>query len=95
MKNISFDASQAFNANKNFKNTNTVVSNVLNETNLYLFGNNIAGKDKTGFYIDSCGWFTNTTKERLNALIGVSIQQKKGIWYLNGNVWNGQKIYIS
>ena len=41
-------------------------------------------------HIQNCGWFTNTTKERLNALPNVSIQQKKGVWYLNGEKWNGQ-----
>lgn len=40
-------------------------------------------------YITNCGYFTNTTKERLNALKGVSIVQKNFIWYLNGIEWHG------
>lgn len=36
------------------------------------------------------GWATPPTKERLNALDGVSIQQKKGKWYLNGVEWSGE-----
>ena len=42
-----------------------------------------------------CGnWKTDTTKERLNGLQGVSIQQKKGEWYLNGELWDGSSIGI-
>ena len=44
--------------------------------------------------ISNCGWFSNTTKERLNALPNVHIQQKNFVWYLNGKEWNGQKIDI-
>jgi len=44
--------------------------------------------------ISNCGWFSNTTKERLNALEGVSIQQKSFKWYLNGVEWNGEPITI-
>lgn len=32
---------------------------------------------------------TNTTKERLNGLPGVSVHQKAGQWYLNGEKWDG------
>jgi len=45
--------------------------------------------------ISNCGWFSNTTKERLNALPNVDIRQKNFKWYLNGREWNGQKININ
>ena len=45
--------------------------------------------------ISNCGWFSNTTKERLNALPNVDIRQKDFIWYLNGKEWNGNKIDIN
>ena len=45
--------------------------------------------------IDSCGWFTPTTKERLNALPNVNIYQKAFKWYLNGKEWDGSKIDIN
>lgn len=77
MRNITNDAKNAFNANINFSNGNTIVKNTENHTRLLLHGNRIAGKDAKGFYVDACGWLTNTTKERLNALTGVSIHQKK------------------
>ena len=44
--------------------------------------------------INNCGWFTPTTKERLNGLAGVHIQQKDFIWYLNGEEWNGNNATI-
>jgi len=59
---------------------------------LKLYGNKIARKligSKT-FEISNSGWFSNTTKERLNALPGISIYQNSGIWYLNGNEWDGK-----
>ena len=44
--------------------------------------------------INNCGWFTPTTKERLNALEGVNIQQKNFVWFLNGEEWNGSNTTI-
>ena len=44
--------------------------------------------------ITNCGWETATTKERLNALPNVRIQQKKGIWYLNDVEWDGKLIDV-
>ena len=57
---------------------------------MLLHGNAIANLDKGVLSIDSAGWKTNTTKERLNGLKGVSIHQKAGLWYLNGIVWCGK-----
>jgi hypothetical protein len=63
---------------------------------LYLFGNEIAQKYSDGLLaIANAGWFSNTTKERLNAIPGVSILQKKGEWFLNGLPWNGQRIVVN
>ena len=45
--------------------------------------------------ISNCGWFTPTTKERLNALPNVDIRQKNFKWFLNGKEWNGKKIDIN
>ena len=62
---------------------------------LYLFGNRIAWWDLNGIWIDTCGWRSNTTKERLNAIPGVKIVQKDFSWYLNGKAWDGSAIRIS
>lgn len=69
-----------------------------NVTVMLLHGNEIAYKynnpAKT-LSITNAGWFSNTTKERLNGLPGVKIQQIKGKWYLNGELWDGEIIDIN
>ena len=62
---------------------------------LWLFDNKIAEHRPDGLYITNCGWFSKTTKERLNNLIGVSISQKKGKWYLNGEEWDGTWVKVN
>jgi hypothetical protein len=46
------------------------------------------------FTITTCGWPTNTTKDRLNALPNVHIHQLKGMWYLNGEKWDGSNCVV-
>lgn len=60
---------------------------------LYLFGNKIAEWREDGLYVSNAGWFTRTTKERLNAL-GLNIYQEKFEWYLNGVKWDGNWIKV-
>lgn len=62
-----------------------------------LFGNVIAVKDRKNgdVWITNAGWNTVTTKERLNGIDGVSINQVKGIWYLNGKQWGGEWTKVS
>ncbi len=101
MRKVTQQAAQAFNQNINFKSGNTQVE-VLpwwdggTCTNLRLHCNIIACKfSSTGaFRVTNAGWQSNTTKERLNGLPGVSISQKAGVWYLNGNVWDGSLITV-
>ena len=59
-------------------------------TSLWLFGNKIAEWREDGIWITNAGWQSKTTKERLNGLTGVSIVQKNGNWYINGNFWGGE-----
>ena len=47
-----------------------------------------------GLWINDGGWQSNTTKERLNGLPNVSIHQKDFQWYLNGEAWDGEWVYI-
>jgi hypothetical protein len=98
MRKITAQAVDAFMDARPFKKDNMQVEVLLNCTILRLHGNAIAYRyndpDRT-LTITNCGWFSNTTKERLNGIPGVSINQKKGQWYLNGEVWNGNLIDIS
>lgn len=76
----------------NLSNTTIIVDNN-GVTNLILYGNIIAKKHKNGkIFVNNCGYATDVTKRRLNA-IGAGIYQKHFKWYFkNGefknNEWN-------
>ena len=98
MRNITIESINAFLSAKKFKKSNMQVEVLPNVTVLKYQGNEIAYRYndyKKTLSITNCGWFSNTTKERLNGLPNVSIQQKNFIWYLNGNEWNGNLININ
>jgi len=69
---------------------------------LSLHGNMIAEKYVDDDYrtiagtrkISNAGWMSNTTKERLNGIFGVRIQQKNFKWFLNDEEWDGNWISI-
>lgn len=63
-------------------------------TSLWLFGNKIAEWREGGLWISNGGWNSRTTKERLNGLTGVRIQQVRGTWYVNGRDWDGGWINV-
>jgi len=86
MKQITQDAIEAFDMGVAFHRSNTQVTVVGDTVFLMLFGNAIAYRSPTGFYVSHAGFTTNTTKERLNGFNGVSIKQRKGVWYLNEEV---------
>jgi hypothetical protein len=93
MKNITAQAVDAFMNARPFRKDNTSIEILPNVTIMKLFGNRIAYRyndPERTLSISTTGWFTKTTKERLNAIPGVSINQKKGQWYLNGNQWDGK-----
>lgn len=76
-----------------FKKANMEVVVQPNVTILKLHGNPIAYKyndpEKT-LSVTNAGWFSNTTKERLNGIPKVNISQRKGDWFLNGQLWDGK-----
>lgn len=95
MRKITQNSVYAFLNNQSFRENNTKVSPSNGKNYLYLHDNIIAIKDKqTEISITNAGWFSNTTKERLNALPNVSIKQVKGVWFLNGKEWDGNLIEI-
>jgi len=97
MKKITEQSTEAFQNRREFNKSNMVVEVLPNVTILKLFGNEIAylynDPDNT-LAITNCGWQSNTTKERLNGIEGVSISQRKGEWFLNGALWDGKLIDI-
>jgi hypothetical protein len=74
-----------------FRKSNMEVDQCYGQYRLKLHGNTIAVLDEFNMLsISNAGWDSNTTKERLNGLPHVRIQQKKRVWYLNGVEWNGE-----
>ena len=97
MRKITKESVDAFLNAKAYKSSNTRVEVLPNVTILRLFNNPIAYKynnPENTLSITNAGWRSDTTKERLNGLPNVHIKQAKGIWYLNGEQWDGQLIDI-
>lgn len=61
---------------------------------LWLHGNKIAEWRGSNLWITDAGWDSRVTKERLNGLSGVSINVRRGVWYLNGRAWNGEWVNV-
>lgn len=71
------------------------IDNTMTDGNaLYLHGNKIAEWRGKALWISNAGWSSPTTKERLNGLRGVRINQKDWVWYLNGKQWDGEWIAV-
>ena len=93
MKKITKLSVDAFMNAEPFKRGNMEVKVLPNVTVLKLFGNDIAYRyndPKRTLSITNAGWESNTTKERLNAIPGVSIVQRNFVWFLNGKEWDGK-----
>ena len=97
MRSITQDSVQAFINAVPFKKSNMKVDVLDNVTILRLHGNAIAylyNDPQRTLSITNCGWFSNTTKERLNGIPGVSIKQKNFDWYLNDVKWDGNLVDV-
>ena len=97
MRKITEKASLAFRRAKRFSMGNTRVIVEGDEVKMFLHDNLIASRDMKSreFTIRNAGWFSNVTKERLNALPNVSIYQREWRWYLNGEQWDGGRTTIN
>jgi hypothetical protein len=98
MRNITQKAVNALLNAQKFKLSNTEVK-VLENVSILLYQNNpiayLYNDPERTLSIQNCGWFSNTTKERLNGLPNVKISQKNFVWFLNGKEWNGNLIDIN
>ena len=92
---ITQQAVQAFYNKEKFSVSNTTVEVEDGKVTMKLFGNTIAGTDHKGTWITDAGWESKTTFERLNGLNDVRVNTKKGQTYLNGEEWDGEKVYIN
>ena len=96
MRQITKQSIAAFLNREYFSKQNTSVTTMNDKWYLKLHNNIIAvlHPDNT-LMITNAGWQSNTTKERLNGLPNVHIQQKNFVWYLNGKEWDGNLIDIN
>lgn len=62
----------------------------IDDATIYLHDNKIAQWREDGIWVSNAGWFSNTTKERLNGLPFVRIYQRDYRWYLNDQPWDGR-----
>ena len=91
MRKITKEAVSKFLNRETFKKSNMEVDEGYGQFRLKLHGNVIATIDELGVLsVSNAGWASNTTKERLNGIPGVRVNQKNWNWYLNGNEWSGE-----
>ena len=90
MRKIEREMQRALCDRRNWRKDNTeVFNNDHGDQFVYLHGHNIATIAANGdIRLSSCGWQTNTTKSRLNAVLdtylhGASIFQKNFDWYFD------------
>lgn len=82
--------------NQMLKGRNAQSKKWANNTYLHRRGDNIAlqyhSTDVATFFpdedvvLDNGGWFTSTTKERINWAIGNRLSQRNGVWYIDGDI---------
>jgi len=90
MRQITAEITRAFEERRSLK-----IDNSRTDGNcLWLFENKIAEWRGGNLWITDAGWDSKTTKERLNGLSGVSINVRRGVWYLNGREWNGEWVNV-
>ena len=91
MRKITKEAVSKFLNKETFSKSNMSVVKDGESVRLKLHGNTIAIIDELGVLsVSNAGWASNTTKERLNGIPGVRVNQKNWNWYLNGQEWNGE-----
>ena len=96
MRKITSEAVDKFLSKTPFRKSNMSVEESYGVYKLKLHGNTIATIDELGVLsVSNAGWATNTTKERLNGIPGVRVNQKNWTWFLNGVEWDGNWKRIS
>ena len=110
MSKISQDAAKALHHGMIFNRGNTTVQGVFTPLGMSwemrLHGNLIAQltpvKETPNPYeapqilllVSTCGYDTQTTRSRLNALRGVHVRKIRGVLHLNGEPWDGESIAV-
>ena len=96
MRKITKESVNAFFNNYNYNKSQTLYQSLAGKFLSTWKFNRLFNKDRN-LSINNCGWFSNTTKERLNGLLSYlgneGIYQKNFVWFLNGEAWNGQNSF--
>jgi hypothetical protein len=105
MRSITEQSVNAFTEGQKFSKANMSIKNENGIIKMYLHKNLIATKDDNKLTITDAGWQSNTTKERLNALLNaystdVFIFQKNFEWYVGkdhktATLWDGKDKTLS
>ena len=90
MRAITKESVAALMAGRDYKNDNTQVT----DGALWLHKTPIVEMRHDGMYIQTGGWNTSTTKERLNGFMCVRVCTHKHQLYLNGQPWDGEWIKV-
>ena len=80
MRKITEQACGAFETGRTYCQSNTTVT----EDAMLLGGHKIAFRENGKLFVSLCGYNTNTTRERLNGLTGVSVCSRNFTPYING-----------
>ena len=94
MRKITEESIDAFYAKRRFKKRNMQVVVNDDEVLLLLHDNIIAKLVNDDLFIDSCGWNSNTTRDRLNGLKNVWVRTQNGQMILNEQSWDGKLTQI-
>ena len=95
MRKIERQMVAAIKAGKDFKLDNTEVVSCSHVSDVFLHGNLIARVGETFIELFDGGWQSNTTKSRLNAILGVHgepgdcVFQKQWQWFVQMNTAQG------
>jgi hypothetical protein len=100
MRKIETQMNAAIRDSKDWKSTNTMVSNADGVSFVFLHGNCIAQIGDTFVRLFDGGWQSNTTKSRLNAILaehgcpGEFVFQKNFEWFVNMKNAKGENISV-
>jgi hypothetical protein len=95
MSTISTKAADALLNYKKLNSANTKVWQDQEGSHMSLFGNKIAWVTLKGeLWLDSCGWVSKTTRDRLSAVLGGGLSIKKKEYILNGEAWDGKPTMV-
>ena len=89
---VALKASEAFMVRKKGSFGNTMITLDKNgNASMFLFGNRIAFHTTDNrIFVTTAGWDTNSTRSRLNEILGIRVTTRRSMLSLNGHEWDGR-----